>query len=275
MDQMPPFALNHMTAPALRWDALIALAARTGCIGIEFRNDLGRPLFDGFAQAEVKSALSDAGLRLLALAEVKAFNDGSERALVEAEALADIAVACGAEAISLIPRNDGQRIDPGDVRDDLSVALAQLRPILETRGLMGLIEPLGFESCGLRHKADVAAVIDEMGASDTFALVHDTFHHHLAGGGPMFPAMTGLVHISGVADASLGPDLMRDSHRGLVDSDDQLSNIAQIRALLASGYTGPISVEAFSPTVHALSDPEAALSGSFNFIASNLAQEAA
>jgi len=272
---MLPFALNHITAPTLRYDSLATLAGRCGCIGVELRNDLGRALFDGADPADVRETLEAAGIRLLALAEVKAFNDGSQRALDEAEALADIAVACGAEAISLIPRNDGQRTESDQVRADLTTALEALRPILRARGLVGLIEPLGFATCGLRHKADAVAAIDAMDAGDSFKLIHDTFHHHLAGEGAFFAAHTGLVHVSGVTDPSLKPAQMCDAHRGHVDADDQLGNLAQIKALQVAGYAGPISVEAFSPEVHTLTDPAAALSGSFNFITSHLLRNAA
>jgi 2-keto-myo-inositol isomerase len=274
-DQMLPFALNHMTAPALRFDALAALASRTGCIGVELRNDLGRPLFDGADPTDVRDVMAGAGLRLLALAEVKAFNDGSDRVLAEAEALADIAVAAGAEAVALIPRNDGERTSLDLVRDDLRAALTKLRPVFEARGLVGLIEPLGFATCGLRQKADVVAVIDELGAGGRFKLIHDTFHHHLAGGGPIYGAHTGLVHISGVTEPSITTDQMRDPHRGHVDAADRLDNLAQLRALHGAGYSGALSVEAFAPCVHRATDPEGALSGSFNFIASQFSREAA
>ena len=40
-------------------------------------------------------------------------------------------------------------------------------------------------------------------ARDAFRLVHDTFHHHLAGEAAIFPELTGLVHISGVDDPAL------------------------------------------------------------------------
>lgn len=59
---------------------------------------------------------------------------------------------------------------------------------------------------------------------------------------------------------------MRDAHRVLVDEADRLGNIAQIEALLAAGYAGPISYEAFSPAVHALADPESALRRSIGFL---------
>ena len=43
----PKLALNHVTAPNLGWRELLDLAKRIGCSGVELRNDLDRPLFDG------------------------------------------------------------------------------------------------------------------------------------------------------------------------------------------------------------------------------------
>lgn len=100
--------------------------------------------------------------------------------------------------------------------------------------------------------------------------MHDTFHHHLAGEPALFAEMTGLVHISGVADKDVRVDDMRDPHRVLVDEKDRLDNVGQIRALRSAGYAGPLSFEPFSPAVHELSDPTRALADSIAFIQSRL-----
>lgn len=88
---MIPFALNHMTVARLSFRDLVALAARLGCVGIEVRNDLPQPLFDGMDPAAAGAMVGDAGLRLLAVAEVKRFNDWSEDKAAEALALIQIA----------------------------------------------------------------------------------------------------------------------------------------------------------------------------------------
>ncbi|MCG6903615.1 MAG: TIM barrel protein [Rhodobacter sp.] len=261
-----------MAVPGLRWDAFLTLAGNLGCIGVEFRNDLPGMLFDGDDPRDVAGAADAAGLRVLALAEVKAFNDWSDAKRQEAETLMQIAVACGAEAVSLIPRNDGLGCGNGERQANLRVALRELNPMLAAHGLIGLVEPLGFEICALRHKAEAVEAIEGLGAADRFKLVHDTFHHTLADGGPIFAHHTGIVHISGVTDPSLSINEMRDEHRVLVDRDDRLGNLAQIEDLRRAGYTGPISFEPFAPSVHALADPAAALAGSFDFISSRLAE---
>ena len=66
---MVAFALNHMTVARASYADLVRLAARLGCVGIEARNDLPQPLFDGMDPAEAGAMARDAGLRLLAVAE--------------------------------------------------------------------------------------------------------------------------------------------------------------------------------------------------------------
>jgi 2-keto-myo-inositol isomerase len=73
------FALNHMTVARLSFAELVALSKTLGCVGVEVRNDLPQPLFDGMDPAEAGAFVRDNGMRLLAVAEVKRFNDWSER----------------------------------------------------------------------------------------------------------------------------------------------------------------------------------------------------
>ncbi len=267
---MLPFALNHMTAPKLGWQAFLDLAQGLGCAGVEFRNDFAKPLFDGADPAVVGAAVRARKLRLLALAEVKMFNAWSDAKRAEADALMKIAVASGAEAISLIPRNDGVATDRSESHKVTALALRELLPMLKAHGLKAMIEPLGFAVCSLRYKDVLADVIDDIGGLGTCFIVHDTFHHALAGGGPIYPDLTGIVHVSGVRD-TIYLDDMRDLHRVLVDADDLLGNVAQIRALLAAGYTGPISFEPFATSVHDLDDPKPALAASMEFIRTGVA----
>lgn len=261
---MLPLALNHMTTPQLDWRAFVQLARDLGCIGVEFRNDIG-PLFEGDHPAEVGAELAAQGLRLLALAEVKRFNDWSADKAQELEALIAIAKACGAERISLIPRNDNVACTPEESRAACHIALQAILPILTHHDIDALVEPLGFASSSLRDKAILAEVIDDLGAGDRVAIVHDSFHHALAGFGPIFPELTGLVHISGITQP-LALNDMRDAHRVLVDHDDLIANLGQLRALQRAGYKGPVSYEVFSPQIHALPDPARALRESIDLL---------
>ncbi|MBI1416436.1 MAG: TIM barrel protein [Limimaricola sp.] len=272
---MVPAALNHMTVARMSYAELVLTAATLGCIGIEVRNDLPQPLFDGMAPEAAGERARAAGLRILALAEVKRFNDWSADKAAEARALMRIAVASGAEAVSLIPRNDNQGMGNGERQAKLRIALRELKPMLEDHGLVGLVEPLGFASCALRFKSEAVEAIEALDATGRFRLVHDTFHHHLAGGGPLFAAHTGIIHVSGVTEPSISTAEMTDAHRMLVDGADRLGNVAQVRALIDAGYAGPVSFEAFSPEVHSLSDPATAIAGSLAFIRDQVARAAA
>lgn len=269
------FALNHMTVARLSFRDLVDLAARLGCAGIEVRNDLPQPLFDGMDPAAAGDLIRSKGLRLLAVAEVKRFNDWSDDKAAEALALMKIAQAAGAECVSLIPRNDGLGTGNGERQAALRVALKALRPMLEDHNLTGLVEPLGFEICALRYKSEAVEVIEALGATGRFKLVHDTFHHALAHGGPVFPAHTGIIHISGVTDPVVSLSQMTDAHRILVDGADRLGNIDQIAQLVALGCTAPVSFEAFAPQVHISTTPEADLAASIQFIRDGLARKAA
>ncbi|MCX7288253.1 MAG: TIM barrel protein [Rhodobacterales bacterium] len=260
-----------MTVARLSFRDLVALAARLGCVGIEVRNDLPQPLFDGMDPGEAGDLARAAGLRLLAVAEVKRFNDWSEDKAAEALALMKIARTAGAEAVSLIPRNDNLGMGNGERQAALRLALKALKPMLEDHDLLGMVEPLGFEICALRSKSEAVEGIEAVGGIGRFKLVHDTFHHTLAHGGPLFPEHTGIVHVSGVVDQEVSLSQMRDPHRVLVTPGDRLGNIDQIAALQAAGWIGPVSFEAFSPAVHALPDPEVALRASMGHMAGVLA----
>ena len=272
---MIPFALNHMTVARLSFVELLDLAADLGCVGVEVRNDLPQPLFDGKDPATAGALARAKGLRILAVAEVKRFNDWSDTKAAEALALMKIAQAAGAEAVSLIPRNDNQGMGNGERQAALRVALRALKPMLEDHGLVGLVEPLGFEICALRNKSEAVDAIEALDAKGRFRLVHDTFHHTLANGGAYFPEHTGIVHISGVVDPSVTLAQMTDAHRILVDKADRLGNIDQLTALLAAGWTGPVSFEAFAPQTHASQTPKADLAKSIDFIRAGLGQQAA
>lgn len=272
---MLPKALNHMTAPSMRYSDLLALAVDTGCVGVEFRNDLPGGLFDGDTPEQASQAAVSAGVDILTIAEIKSFNDWSDAKASEADALMKVATACGAKAISLIPRNDGLGLGNGERQANLRIALRELKPMLVEHDLLGFVEPLGFEHCSMQYKSEAVEIIEALRAEDRIKLVHDTFHHHLAGGGPVFADHTSIVHISGVVDPGLSILEMGDAHRMLVDGRDRLGNIAQLEQLIADGYSGPISFEAFAPEVHNYSDPKSEILRSFSFIETSLGEKAA
>ena len=266
---MIEFALNHMTVPKASWCTLLDVAARLGCTGVEVRNDLGKPLFDGRDPGEAGAMARDRGLRIHCVAEIKQFDAWDGDRAREARSLVRIAAAAGAEAVCLIPRNDGT--GEGERQANVRAALRGIGPMVEDAGIAGLVEPLGFETSALRYKSEAVEAIEDLDAAGTFRLVHDTFHHHLAGGGPIFAEHTGIVHVSGVVDPDLDAADMEDGHRILVDERDRLGNAEQIAALVAAGYGGPVSFEVFAREVHDIDDPVRAIGASMESIRARLA----
>ena len=134
--------LNHMTVPGLGYAEFLDLAARLSCIGVEVRNDIARPLFDGIAPEEAGKTARDKGLRLVGLSQVYPFNDWTSEREAQVQALIDIAKAAGAETISLIPRNDGTGLGNGERQANLRIALKGVLPLLQAAGMTALVEPL-------------------------------------------------------------------------------------------------------------------------------------
>ena len=71
---MLPKVINHMTAPGMRYDDFLLMAKSIGCIGVHFRNDLGRPLFEGDAPAAVFKLAKEQSIRITGLAQLYPFN---------------------------------------------------------------------------------------------------------------------------------------------------------------------------------------------------------
>jgi 2-keto-myo-inositol isomerase len=262
-----------MVAPRKSFAELVELARALGLDQVEIRNDLkGVPISDGTPPERIREVADAGGVRILSINALQRFNDWNDARAAEAQALARYAQSCGAEALVLCPVNDVSYRLPEDERQArLRQALRGLAPILAEAGIIGLVEPLGFEESSLRLKADAVEAIDDLDLDDRFRLVHDTFHHYLAGEVRMFPDRTGLVHISGVDDASLPLSRIRDEHRVLIGHDDVLGNIGQIVALM-EGYSGPYSFEPFAARVHASRDIAGALETSMHLIDSELAK---
>lgn len=260
------FAINHICAPRLALADFFAMCRRLGVHEVEIRNDIPDVL-GSLSPASVRAEATAQGITILSINALYPFNVWSGDLPDRAQHMADYAVECGAQALVMCPLNDGNTV----AHSQVVAALDSIKPVLTDRGLTGLVEPLGFQISSLRTKAEAIAGITEAGDDGTFRLMHDTFHHHLAGEVELYPHRTGLVHISGVTDPAVAVDDMLDAHRVLVDADDRLDNVPQIRALIEGGYTGPFSFEPFAADVHALADPEAALRASMDHLADRLA----
>ena len=265
-------SLNHMVAPRLGHEAFFDLTRKLGLEAVEIRNDLtGVALADGTGALKVGAAAKERGLNVLTINALQRFNLWDDARAAEASAMVAQCAASGAQALVLCPVNDVKYTpSAADRREALIKALNGLKPMLAAAGVRGFVEPLGFAECSLRHKEEAIEAIEAVGGADVFRVVHDTFHHYVAGEIRMFPKMTGLVHISGVADATATSGTMRDPHRILVGADDRIGNIDQLRALRAGGYEGAASFEPFAASVHSSPDIEAELRKSIAFVKAGL-----
>ena len=147
------FALNQKTAPKLGFAAFLDLAAELGCVGVEPRNDLGRPVFDGIEPVRAGEMARERGLRFIGLSEIYPFNDWNENRRAAVACLIETAQAAGAETVSLIPRVDGREGDGAERAKTLRAVLAEILPMLHGTGVVGLVEPIGFSTSSSNSSA--------------------------------------------------------------------------------------------------------------------------
>ena len=149
------FAINRISAPRLGLAEFAAMSRRLGVSAIEIRNDLpGVELRDGMPASDVGAIAQAHGLTIRSINALYPFDVFNAERAAQATELARYAQACGAEALVMCPLNSlDDRRSTEERYADLVAALRGLRPILQAHGLVGLVEPLGFEECSLRHKS--------------------------------------------------------------------------------------------------------------------------
>jgi 2-keto-myo-inositol isomerase len=245
------FALNHMVAPRLGYNAFFDLALSLGVNAVEIRNDIPTALM-GNKNAKMIGALAkEKGITIINVNALQRWNQWSKAKSDEAKKLAEYTALTGAKNLILVPTNDTKFKPAHDARlEGIRVALDGLKSILKDYGLIGCVEPLGFAECSLRLKSEALAAIDAVGGAKRFKVTHDTFHHFVAGEKNVFGARTGLIHVSGVVDKKHTGATMRDPQRVLVDAHDMIDNRGQVQRLIADGYKGYVSFEPFAPSVH-------------------------
>jgi len=229
-------ALNQKTCAELSFEAFLDTAQALECVGVEPRNDLGRPFFDGIAPDAAQAMAKVRGLRLLGLSEVYGFNVWDDTRASEIAALADMAEASGAETISLIACVDDRQVTP------LKQVLRELAPMFRGRSVIPLIEPIGFAASSIPRKAELVRAIDAVDAN-LFGIVHDTFQHCIASDTDLFPELTKMVHISGISNPDVALNDEQDKNRVWIDAKDRCKNLEQITQFLEAGYAGAFSFE--------------------------------
>ena len=264
------FALNQKTAPKLGFAAFLDLAAELGCVGVEPRNDLGRPVFDGIEPVRAGEMARERGLRFIGLSEVYPFNDWNEDRRAAVASLIETAQAAGAETVSLIPRVDGREGDGAGRAKTLRAVLVEILPMLHGTVSSAWWSPSASSTSSIKFQREATQVIESLGADDGLGIVHDTFQHALAGDADIVVRHIRLVHISGIAD---GSDVLTDSldaQRVLVDESDRAGALGQMKRLLEAGYTGPFSYECTSPIIQNIDDLKAQIDASITYLRGRL-----
>jgi 2-keto-myo-inositol isomerase len=247
--------LNRVTKPQIPLEAFLAFAAELGIKRVEVRNDFtDKGILDGLTDAALRQALARTGTQILTINALYPFED--LRALPDhlerLKGMIQEAQRIDCPCIVLCPLNDAS--DPRTAQqraDELVAALNAYGPLFQAAGMIGLIEPLGFEICALRTKRAALAGIRGSDYPQCFKLLHDTFHHFLSGETEFFPRETAIIHVSGVLAGKPRPAIT-DEDRLLVTPDDIMDSRGQVAALLAGGCSAAISYEPFSSQVRDL-----------------------
>ncbi len=266
------FALNRTCAPQLALPEFIALAKAVGVQAVEIRNDIeGREFADGTPAAEIKARLDAAGLAVASVNALQRFNDWTPARAAEAEMLIAHAAALGAPGLVLCPvHNTDHGWTEAEAEKNLRDGLRQLLPILRHHGITGYVEPLGMTGSTMKRQSMAVAAVGDIDGWDAYRLCYDTFQFFRCSDTRLFPERIGLAHMSGIARTDLAPGELTEPDRGLVFVGDRVDNIAQLRALQATGYDGFVSMEPFSPEVQ--NDPQLAahLRASLDYVATLL-----
>ncbi len=254
------FALNRITCPSLGLEDFFKFTRDLGLSQVEIRNDLpGGAVIDGMPAASAADLARKHGITIISVNALQKFNLKAAEAknLADLDKLLDVAAALSCKAIVMCPNNDTN--DHRDARSRVEETVSALKaygPSFTKRGILGLVEPLGFPESSLSSIVVAAEAIKKSGF-DCYKIVYDTFHFFL---GPdnendvdaPIVSRVGLIHVSGV-EASIPKEKWRDGERVLVTDADKMASRDQIDQIVALGYEGAVSFEPFSVQVQKMS----------------------
>jgi 2-keto-myo-inositol isomerase len=196
------FALNHSLARGRSIPQFLDLTNDVGVDAVELRAIMppGLNVPEGsnvlnYSAAEIAALSQDAGIAIVSINAWLRLDLWNDERAEQARVLVGFAETAGIPAIVLCPQVSSP--GSGPVVSQLELALDVLQPMLDSSGVRGVIEPLGFTRSSIRFKAFPDRALQARGMPRTFAIVHDSFHHAMAGE-RMYPPNTALAHLSGV-----------------------------------------------------------------------------
>ncbi len=262
------FSLNQILFPDSPFENFISFSKKLNVKAIEIRNDIKTNLIEENEPIKVRNICEKNSIKILSINALQKFNFWNKDREKELIFLCKYADKANIDSIVLVPLNDGSINSTKDQMRLLEQSLKNILRIINDFNVFGLVEPLGFSHSSLRFKSLAVKVINSY-QSNKLKIVHDTFHHALAGENEYFPSLTGLVHISGVSNTYKNIKLL-DDHRSIIDDRDMLENVDQIKKLINSNYQGYFSFEPFSKTLIKEKNIFRIVKKSFNFIDSNV-----
>ena len=263
------FSINHILSPNVSINNFIKLAKNIGLKKIELRNDLSKINIKKQNPKKIAELSIKNKVKIISINALQKFNIWNKKREEELINLCNFAKKCNCESVVLVPLNNGNYTNYNQRRKILSYSLKNISIILNDYGLLGLIEPLGFKTSSLRYKIEAIETIDSIRNNSSLRILHDTFHHYLSNEKKVFPEYTKLVHISGVSKKII-KSKMRDKHRVMIDKNDHLENLKQIKMLINKGYKKNFSFEPFSKKIQNITDPSSIILSSMQFIKSKL-----
>ena len=246
------YSLNRMIKPDLSLKEFLTLSSDTECSGIELRNDIndGR-ILDGMKPEDFKKLAEDFKQEILTINAIQKFNlvASKEKTIKDLNHFIEISIRCGCKMIVLCPNNEvSDNRSKERCYEETVNSLNYIGSLLKSTGIIGLLEPLGFDISSLRYKCDAVNALKDCDYNNCFKITHDTFHHYLSNEKELYPEFTGLVHVSGITE-QLPKQQYTDDHRIFVTKGDVMANVAQITNLKKGGYSGYFSFEPFSAVV--------------------------
>ena len=262
------FALNQIILPNKPFEDFINFSKKLNIKSIEIRNDIKTNLIEENDPIKIKNICEENSINILSINALQKFNIWNKDRENELISLCKYADKANINAIVLVPLNDGSISAHEEQIELVEKSLINIIRILEDFKVIGLVEPLGFKQSSLRLKSITINIINSL-QSKKLKIVHDTFHHALANEHDFFPSLTGLVHFSGVSNIYNNIEL-KDDHRSIVENNDIISNLNQMKTLVNSNYKGYFSFEPFSNVLIKNKKIFKTVSNSLNFISSNI-----